>query len=123
MMVTIDFARLFYHLTVITNCARNGALYARDPQNQVQSPYYNSNTTVGIQNAALADSKHTNGASLLNPALTASNVTNASGTDSNGNPYVTVTVSYDFQMLIGSYLGFSTIHLARTVRMETVPNF
>jgi len=122
LVVTVDFARLFYHLTVINNCARNGALYARDPQNQVQSPYYNKNQTTGIQNAALADSKRSDGTSLLNPALTASDVTSTSGTDVNGNAYVEVTVAHDFHMII-SYLGFSTVRLSRTVRMETVPFF
>ena len=31
LIVAIDFCRLFYAYNVITNCARNGALWASDP--------------------------------------------------------------------------------------------
>src|SRR5271157_654659 len=75
LIVAIDFCRLFFAYTIITNAARNGALYAIAP---TQSPY-NS-----VQDAALAD------ASDLNPAPTVLPPT--SGTDGQGNATVSVTV-------------------------------
>ena len=38
-LVTVDFARLYYHYTIVTNCARAGALYAADPTAAAESPY------------------------------------------------------------------------------------
>src|SRR5271165_2103648 len=52
-IVAIDFCRLFFAYTIITNAARNGALYASDPRYQSLYPNF--------QAAALAD------ASDLNP--------------------------------------------------------
>ncbi|MGZ3489640.1 MAG: TadE family protein, partial [Isosphaeraceae bacterium] len=46
LIVAIDFCRLFFDYTIITNAARNGALYAIAP---TQSPYNN------VTAAALAD--------------------------------------------------------------------
>jgi Flp pilus assembly protein TadG len=107
-LVTVDFARLYYHYTIITNCARNGALYASDPVAAAESPY------LTLQAAAQADAKLNN----LNP-LPSVNSTN--GTDSAGNPYVEVTVSYSFAT-ISNYPGLSNpINLTRTVRMRVVP--
>ena len=54
----VDFARLYYAYTTVTNAARNGAIYLSDPLASTQSPYAN------YQSAALAD------ANGLNPALT-----------------------------------------------------
>ncbi len=31
LLFAVDFARLYYHYTIVTNCARNGALYGSDP--------------------------------------------------------------------------------------------
>src|SRR5271166_2637104 len=47
-IVAIDFCRLFFAYTIITNAARNGALWASDP-GPTQSPY------ATVQEAALAD--------------------------------------------------------------------
>ncbi len=66
----IDFCRLFFHYTTITNAARNGALWASDPLAPNQSPY------ATVQDAALADANN------LNPAP---NVTSSTGTDGQGN--------------------------------------
>src|SRR5271169_6272143 len=84
-IVAIDFCRLFYHYNVITNCARNGALWLSDPLangtvTPSQSPY------ATYQAAALAD------ANYLNPALTTSDVTSSTGTDGHGNATAIVTV-------------------------------
>ena len=105
---TIDFCRLFFTYATITNAARNGALWASDPLAPTQSPY----TTV--QAAALAD------ANQLNPALTASNVTQTSGTDGQGNATAIVTVKYKFNM-ISSYLGFGSVNITRQVAMRLEP--
>ena len=98
LIVAVDFCRLFYHYTIITNVARNGALYASDPRYQSLYPNF--------QAAALAD------ASDLNPAP---NVTLWTGPTT-----VSVTVQYQFNM-ISTYLGFSNVNLSRTVTMRKAP--
>jgi Flp pilus assembly protein TadG len=104
----VDFCRLFYTYTTITNAARNGAIWLSDPLASTQSPY----TT--FQQAALAD------ANGLNPALTASNVTSSTTTDSSGNTIIAVTVQYSFK-LITSYLGMGTLNVSRQVTMRVAP--
>jgi hypothetical protein len=106
-LIAVDFARLYYHYGIVTNCARNGALYGSDPVAAKESPY----TT--LQDAALADA-----ATDLRPQPT---VTSTNGTDSSGNPYVEVTVAYAFST-ISNYPGLSNpINLTRTVRMRIAP--
>jgi hypothetical protein len=106
-MVAVDFSRLFYHYTVITNCARNGALYGSNPLSASESPY------ASLQDAALAD------AGDLNPQPTVNSTT---GTDADNHPYVEVTVTYPFTTF-SNYLGsYSTVTLARTVRMRVGPS-
>jgi hypothetical protein len=90
----------------VANCARNGALYQCDPTFASSTPY------TSLQGAAQAD------AGNLSPAPTASSTT---GTDSNGNKYVAVTVTYPFQCLI-NYPGIPySITLSRTVTMAVAP--
>jgi Flp pilus assembly protein TadG len=113
LIVAIDFCRLFFHYTTITNAARNGALWASDPLangtvTPSQSPY------ASFQAAALADANN------LNPALTTSDVTSSTGTDGNGNATVSVTVQYQFNM-VSTYLGFSNVNLSRQVTMRVAP--
>jgi len=103
LIVAIDFCRLFFDYTIITNAARNGALYAIAP---TKSPY-NS-----VQDAALAD------ANDLSPAPTVLPPTY--GTDGQGNQTVSVTVQYQFNM-ISTYLGFSNVPLSRQVTMRMAP--
>ncbi|MGH7223835.1 MAG: TadE/TadG family type IV pilus assembly protein [Gemmataceae bacterium] len=106
LVASVDFARLYYHYCIVTNCARNGALYASDPTTMSESPYGSLNA------AALAD------ASNLSPAPS---VNSQSGTDGAGNPYVEVTVVYPFTT-ISNYPGLSNpINLSRTVRMRSAP--
>jgi Flp pilus assembly protein TadG len=103
---TVDFARLFYHYSIVTNCARNGALYGSDPVAASESGYGS------IQEAALAD------AGDLSPTPT---VTSTDGTDPDGNAYVEVSVSYPFTTLT-AYPGLpSPITLTRTVHMRIAP--
>jgi Flp pilus assembly protein TadG len=104
----VDFARLFYAYTTVTNAARNGALWLSDPLASTQSPY------ATFQQAALAD------ANGLNPALTTSNVTSSTTTDASGNTIIAVTVQYQFK-LISSYLGFGTVNMSRQVTMRLAP--
>jgi Flp pilus assembly protein TadG len=110
-LVSFDFARLYYHYSIVSNCARNGALYASDPVAAAESKY--NSVTAAAQADANPD---------LNPLPT---VTSTSGTDSAGDPYVEVTVTYPFQT-ISNYPGLpNPINLSRTVRMRltpTVPN-
>ena len=47
LIISVDFARLYYHYVTITNCARNGALWLCDPIAQTTSKY----ATVEIQSA------------------------------------------------------------------------
>ena len=106
LLFTVDFARLFYHYSIVTNCARNGALYGSDPLAAGESNY------ATLSAAALAD------ASDLSPQPT---VTSTTGTDSFGNTYVAVTVKYAFQTLI-TYPGIpATMTVSRTVQMEVIP--
>jgi hypothetical protein len=102
MAASVDFARAFYFTSIVANCARNGALYGSDPVAATESPY------TSIQQAALAD------AANLSPAPT---VSSANGTDSSGNPYVQVTVSYPFTT-ITNFPGFPSGNISRTVRMR-----
>ncbi len=113
LIVAIDFCRLFFHYTTITNAARNGALWASDPfangtVTPSQSPYPN------LFSAASADANN------LNPALTSSNVTSSTGTDGQGNATVSVTVQYQFDM-VTTYLGFGSVNLSRQVTMRVAP--
>jgi Flp pilus assembly protein TadG len=99
----VDFARLYYHYSIVTNCARNGALYLSDPTAPLESPYSD------YVAAALAD------ASNLSPQPT---VTNPLSSDPS---YVKVTVTYPFSTII-TYPGISNpINLTRTVWMRTAP--
>jgi Flp pilus assembly protein TadG len=120
LIVAIDFCRLFFHYTTITNAARNGALWASDPLANPaivglpsQSPYGS------VQDAALADANANLGSLIvnnLNPALIAANVTSSGPT----NGQVSVTVQYQFNM-ISTYLGFSNVNLSRQVTMRVAP--
>lgn len=106
-VIAVDYARLFYHYNTITNCARNGAMYASDAYSPLRNRF------ASYQDAALADGQS------LSPPLTADLITMTSGTDAGGD-YVEVTVDYQFPM-VTSYLGFGTVELKRSVRMRVAP--
>ncbi len=124
LIVAIDFCRLFFDYTIITNAARNGALWASDPYangtvTPSQSPY------ATVQDAALADANANLGSLIvnnLNPPLTAANVTSSPTIPPQPLPggQVSVTVQYQFNM-ISSYLGFSNVNLSRKVTMRVAP--
>src|SRR5262249_11371117 len=63
-----DFARLFYFYVTVTNCARNGAIWASDPVAKTTSPYTTLDQAVGADSSGLS----------LQPA------TSKTGTDANG---------------------------------------
>ena len=105
-LFTVDFARLYYHYTIVTNCARAGALYAADPTAAAESPY------ADYQAAALADASD---------LPTAPSVTSTSGVDTDGHAYVEVTVSYPFATISG-YPGLpNPVNVTRTVRARVAP--
>ncbi len=100
-LVTVDFARLFFQYLTITNCARNGAIWASDSVARCQSPY------ATVQAAALAD------ATNLNPTPTVTSTTAGS--------YVGVTVTYPFRT-VATFAGVpKPLNLSRTVWMQMSP--
>jgi Flp pilus assembly protein TadG len=103
-VVAADYSRLFYHAQVVTNCARNGALYGcGDPTHAADGS--------GIAAAALADAPD------LSPAPA---VTSTTGSDADGN-YVEVTAIWTFHTLT-SYPGIpATTTISRTARMRVSP--
>jgi Flp pilus assembly protein TadG len=105
-LITVDWSRIFYYSVVIENCARQGALYESDPVAIGYSPY------ADVTSAALADAQD------LQPQPT---VTTASGVDSANNPYVDVTVTWQFAT-VTNYPGIgSGVTLSRTVRTRVAP--
>ena len=105
-VISVDFARIFYYSQVIENCARQGALYASDPKAPAANRY-NS-----LSDAATADAPD------LSPAP---NVTSSTGTDSAGNAYVAVTVSWQFQTVTNFPGVPNNMTISRTVQMRMAP--
>lgn len=104
--ISVDFARVFFFSQTIENCARNGAIYACDPKAPASNLYSD------IQSAALAD------AAFLNPQPT---VTSATGTDSAGNAFVTVTVAWQFSTVTGFPGVPNNVTIRRSVQMRKAP--
>jgi Flp pilus assembly protein TadG len=107
LVASADFARAFHDYVAVTECARNGALYAS------QNPALNSSARqAGIANTANADANNL----PMKPSVTSS-----TGSDRNGNPYTDVTVSSQFQTLT-PFPGIpNQLTLTRTVRMRAQP--
>src|SRR5690349_1283470 len=80
----MDFCRLFYYQTTLTNCARSGAIYESDPTAQPNSPY--ASTTA----AAQADWPTSMGTAPT---------PDVAYTTSGGATYATVTMTYTFNTL------------------------
>src|SRR5690348_10075006 len=60
-VIAMDFCRVFYYYSVVTSCARNGAVYATDPTSAASSPYYTTTNgsydyAASVTKAAKADS-------------------------------------------------------------------
>jgi Flp pilus assembly protein TadG len=107
----MDFCRIFYYQTTLTNCARSGAIYESDPSTQSSSPY--GSTTA----AAQADWPSSMGTAPT-PTVTY--------TTSQGATYATVTMTYTFNTLL-SYTGIpATVNLTANVQVRVAqryPNF
>ena len=104
----MDFCRLFYYQTVLTNCARSGAIYEADPTSQPQSPY--ASTTAAAQADWPSD---------LGTAPTPSVTYSTSG----GVTYATVTMNYTFQTLL-SYTGIpATVNLTANVQVRVAQRY
>lgn len=107
MLAAVDFGRAFYAWLTVADCARNGALYAAGYTSSSNTPYATYSA------AALAD------AASLSPSPTVA--TPQYGTDSNGDSYVQITVSYTFQTIV-TYPGISSsMVLSRTSTMMMAP--
>src|SRR5262245_46143473 len=104
-VVAIDFARIFYISLTVSNCARNGGVYAASDPTAA-----NSSST--IETMAKMDAGN----------LDASKVTVTSLTNSTTNPTtVSVTVSYPFTT-ITNYPGVpSSFTITRTLKMNVSP--
>jgi Flp pilus assembly protein TadG len=101
LVITVDWARVFYYSLTLENCARQGALYG-------------SGAAAGssIQSAAQND--------WVDPGGSASGftVTSASGSDGNGDPTIAVTASCTVN-LVTNYPGIgSSVNLSHTVTMR-----
>lgn len=103
--IGFDFARVFYYSQVIETCAKNGAIYAADPQS------YSHNLYSTLTAAATADAPD------LSPAPT---VTSATGNDADGNAYVAVTVTWQFNTIM-QYAAIPNVSISRTVKMRQAP--
>jgi len=98
--IGVDFARAFYAHLIITNAARNGAIYACDnPTKSVD--------TANIQAAALKDTTDLSGVTVTSGTYT-----------TNGISYVWVNVTYPFQTVtpfsgVGSTLNINQVAVMR----------
>jgi len=104
-VLAVDFGRVFYVEFIVTSAARCGAQYgSTNPTCALDA--------AGIQAKTLAE------ATDLDP--TQLQVTSATGTDSAGNPYVDVTVTYPFKT-VTSYLITTSFTVAARIRMSVGP--
>jgi Flp pilus assembly protein TadG len=121
LVATIDLGRVFYAYTTITNCARNGALYACDPSTQSQSPY------ASVTAAAQADAGNlsplpTVDAPTYSPTYNGTYSTTYVSSGANQSQYVKVTVHWAFTTTV-TYPGIPrTTTLSRTVCMRLLPS-
>jgi Flp pilus assembly protein TadG len=99
-VITVDWARVFYYSITVTNCARQGALYASNAIAAGQAPLP---SLQDVTRAALAD------AGNLSPQPTVQASTNGST--------INVTVSWQFST-ITNYPGVANpVNLSSTVTM------
>jgi len=108
-MISVDFARLFYHYVTVSNAARNAALWLSDPLAKTESQWTGVD---GYKAAALADA--------TNLPLQASDVTKTDGM-AGTTPTHTVTVTYAFKPFITKFPWSplpDTINLTRTIQVR-----
>jgi Flp pilus assembly protein TadG len=103
-----DFGRVFVYYIIVTNCARNGALWASDPLAPTQSRYRT------VDQAAKADA----------PTSLQSQL-DVSSTPPDANNYIRVTVHYRFSTVVNypvpNYVLPHTIDLSPTITMRAAP--
>jgi hypothetical protein len=117
-LVVWDYSRIFYYAIVMSQCARNGARWAGDP-NYFNNPAVATDPYTSVTAAALADAKN------ITPTPTVSDPPTY-GTDANGNPYAQVTVTYQFSTIVNySFPGLFTIpnqvSISRTTQTRVAP--
>ncbi|SRR5581483_1839729 len=107
LLVAIDWARMLYFTQCINDCARSGALWASDPEVQMQSQYTN------VTDASLAE------APGLTPKPT---VTQTFTTDAKGNPVtVTVKVAMQFDTIANVPGSPKSQTISRSITMAVAP--
>jgi Flp pilus assembly protein TadG len=104
-VVGVDYARVFKASIVVTQCARNGALYASDPNVANSLPFES------VEEAALVE------AGELESSPT---VTTTTGADTSGYTWTEVTVRYPFKTLLTLPGVPNQVDIVRTVRMRNV---
>ncbi len=105
-LAVIDYSRLVFSLVTIADCARTGANY------WAGTGSVNGATSAQVQAVTLQDAVSLS----TTPTVTPSN-----GTDSAGNTYVKVTVSYTFKTIV-NYPGIpSSTTFSRSVTMVPYP--
>jgi hypothetical protein len=109
LILAVDAARVYQAYIVVSDCARNGAIYLSDPVVAGEDAYYGD-----YKAAALANARDL-------PGLTAADISSSSGTDADGNPYNAVSVSYTFSFLT-AWPGLPTsFNINRTVQVRQAP--
>jgi Flp pilus assembly protein TadG len=105
LVISVDYARIFYFDLTVENCARSGAMYGGKDSTSALD-------TAGITAAAQQDAGN----------LDLTHLTVSSSTDSLTAPtVVTVTVTYPFTS-ITNYPGVpNSVTLSRTVKMNVAP--
>ncbi len=104
-VVAVDYSRIFYYSLTVSNCARNGAIWAADPYSIYNRPYTN------VTDAALADAQN------ISPTPT---VTTSNGNDGIAN-YVDCTVTYTFST-VSNFPGITqNTTIVRTCRLYVFP--
>ncbi len=104
-VVGIDFCRIFYYVQAVQNAALSGAVYACQDATAAAD-------ADRIKTLTLAD------ATNLSPAP---DVTTAPGTDADGNPTVSVTVTYTFRTITNFPGVPAATKITRTVTMRVAP--
>jgi Flp pilus assembly protein TadG len=117
-LVVWDYSRIFYYAVIMSQCARNGARWAGDP-NYFNNPAVAVDPYKTVTAAALADAKN------VTPTPTVTDPP-AYGFDANGNPYAQVTVTYQFSTIVNySFPGLftipNTVSLSRSCQTRVAP--
>jgi Flp pilus assembly protein TadG len=114
----VDLGRLFYAYDTVTNCARNGALWACNPStNGTVSPSQSPYATVTA--AATADASNLSPTPTVDAPKYSATATGTYSTTYLSSGYVQVTVRWTFTPLL-NYPGIPT-KLSSTVTMRMMP--